>query len=1020
MKKNKLKILLTSVISLFIITSCSAPDEYLEKTGGVNNKQTTLETGSLTHPVDEDSEGYYIADKYWYSGELVDGNKTTGEIWSFDAKAGQQYAVYVYYKTYLWVFEGSSKSNFKSDYLKPCEQMYKYTTSVDLYGRPAVVTPEKDGRYYLKVWGAASNSSTTFSTGKYDICVTKGRDGESFVPLTMESVAPDAWVEGELLFNKKEGWYDYENGTTSDWSDYDCYVLDVNAGDQVVLYGCDKTNSSYTAKTGFSASYWNGSTDDQIFKEGYEYVDNDSSIDGYPFTVPDDIALKDGETKKHIYWYVAPSLEDGATKVTVDGENIGTYRVAAKINDEYVSLEANDALGAYQYQLIISDTTKLAVGAVFNPFEFASLKKWDGTVVSSSDENLYIYWGDGFEKLTNYVYLLCKEEKSHTYLQFSYPTDGVTYYYYKYVNIAGEDDQSLKINVVDSSVFCVGNYGNATVTYKGNDITSDSTAYWAWINPNAENPKITKCETNGQIPCTAEGTLYIMVQEQAETDDIVFKEVTVKPASENPYQIEIESGSVEFLNTATFALKVNGSDVSNTAVWTCSDSIDFDTNTHVATFYASGVSAYINAEYNGVKTYYKCTIEDRDTYNLTFDIPLDKIDFGSSFDSYTVNLSGTYDETKFNLFTSKLESITKPFILDMSNVTGITVLNRPSEDSNDGLFAGCTSMKTLKLPQSLTTLGVSCLRNCTSLVSVTIPDSVTSFENYALAGCSSLTSITIPEGVVTLGDSEFYGCTSLTSVKFPSTLTTIGKSIFGNCTSLTTMTIPDTVTSLSGVSTFYGCSNLRGVSLPDNCMNVMANTFNGCTYLNSVTVPAGVTILNDSVFDGCSSLTNVSLPSAITYIGNFCFRDCIKLKSITLPSSLTEMDTYCFKNCQSLTSITIPSKLEVLTEGCFVDCSNLSSVSLSNITTIGKYAFYKCTSLTTVTLPWSTIETIGLYAFSGCSNLSKVVASRTFGLKKSFGASSYSYTIYGSSVGNATLAYYLRDLYDDYIWCVIK
>ena len=56
----------------------------------------------------------------------------------------------------------------------------------------------------------------------------------------------------------------------------------------------------------------------------------------------------------------------------------------------------------------------------------------------------------------------------------------------------------------------------------------------------------------------------------------------------------------------------------------------------------------------------------------------------------------------------------------------------------------------------------SAFRRCTSLKSVTIPDSVTSIGKSAFNGCSGLTSVTIPDSVTSIGDFAFEGCTSLT------------------------------------------------------------------------------------------------------------------------------------------------------------------------------------------------------------------------------------------------------------------
>jgi len=58
------------------------------------------------------------------------------------------------------------------------------------------------------------------------------------------------------------------------------------------------------------------------------------------------------------------------------------------------------------------------------------------------------------------------------------------------------------------------------------------------------------------------------------------------------------------------------------------------------------------------------------------------------------------------------------------------------------------------------------LAGCTSLTSITIPDSVTTIGYGTFALCTSLTSITIPNSVTSIGGSAFYGCSGLTSVKF--------------------------------------------------------------------------------------------------------------------------------------------------------------------------------------------------------------------------------------------------------------
>ncbi|MBQ4284820.1 MAG: leucine-rich repeat protein, partial [Lachnospira sp.] len=69
------------------------------------------------------------------------------------------------------------------------------------------------------------------------------------------------------------------------------------------------------------------------------------------------------------------------------------------------------------------------------------------------------------------------------------------------------------------------------------------------------------------------------------------------------------------------------------------------------------------------------------------------------------------------------------------------------------VFQGCTSLKTVNIPDSVKTINRDAFDGCTSLVSVVIPKSVTEIDSYAFVGCTNLTKIiaycdpsVIPEG----------------------------------------------------------------------------------------------------------------------------------------------------------------------------------------------------------------------------------------------------------------------------------
>ena len=71
-----------------------------------------------------------------------------------------------------------------------------------------------------------------------------------------------------------------------------------------------------------------------------------------------------------------------------------------------------------------------------------------------------------------------------------------------------------------------------------------------------------------------------------------------------------------------------------------------------------------------------------------------------------------------------------------------------------------------------------------SVKSVTIPDSVTSIGPIVFDGCINLESIIIPDGVTEIGETAFQRCTSLTYIKIPSRVASIGDFAFSGCANL--------------------------------------------------------------------------------------------------------------------------------------------------------------------------------------------------------------------------------------------
>ena len=147
--------------------------------------------------------------------------------------------------------------------------------------------------------------------------------------------------------------------------------------------------------------------------------------------------------------------------------------------------------------------------------------------------------------------------------------------------------------------------------------------------------------------------------------------------------------------------------------------------------------------------------------------------------------------------------------------------------------------------------------------SVTIPQSVTSIGDYAFTDCEELNSLIIKDAATSIGDSAFAECYKLTTLSLGEKITTIGKYAFSECRKLDNVTIPPSVTSI-GKSAFRRCYALTTLSLGENIEKI-----------------------GSYAFEECQNLTNVTIPEKVKTIEPYTFGWCLKLKYITLPAGLT-------------------------------------------------------------------------------------------------------------------------------------
>lgn len=239
-------------------------------------------------------------------------------------------------------------------------------------------------------------------------------------------------------------------------------------------------------------------------------------------------------------------------------------------------------------------------------------------------------------------------------------------------------------------------------------------------------------------------------------------------------------------------------------------------------------------------------------------------------------------------------------------------------------------IRTIVIPEYVTTIKRGMFYGCDQLVSVEIPSTVTKIEAHAFHKCTNLRHVNFKENsrLSIIGDYAFAGCSSLEEINLP-LISGIGAYTFAQCYSLKTI-------SFAGSSFF-----------PNTMERIPPFAFAGCRSLVSVEFAANSMLeyVDDGAFFGCKSLENIVITGRLKKVGAYAFAYCKKLESVAIIQidSVESIGKGAFMYCESLPYFQLPNGLERIFARTFYGCSRLKFIKIpKKVLSINHQAFSKC------------------------------------------------------------------------------
>lgn len=217
---------------------------------------------------------------------------------------------------------------------------------------------------------------------------------------------------------------------------------------------------------------------------------------------------------------------------------------------------------------------------------------------------------------------------------------------------------------------------------------------------------------------------------------------------------------------------------------------------------------------------------------------------------------------------------------------------------------------------------------------VVIPDKiedlpVTIIGSSAFANNTSIKSVKIPETVVEIGGWAFDNCSNLTNINLSANLETIGGYLLSNTAFEKDGNNWDGELLYLDNYLLNSTDQAAGdITIKDGTKIVSGFAFSHNPNITSVKIPASVKTIDICAFDQCSSLSSVTLSEGLETIGYAAFEN-TAITEINIPNSVKTVESLAFSHT-AIESVNLSANLEKVDGDSFANCPNLKSINVDS------------------------------------------------------------------------------------------